>query len=51
LGHFAQHAFQAGLIKNYCTTAERRWITRLEPKDGLEAVQRRLDENPGAMRQ
>jgi hypothetical protein len=51
LGPFAQHACQACPIKSYYTTAERRWITRLEHMDGLEAAQRWLNENPAAMRQ
>jgi transposase len=38
-------------IKGRCTTAEQRRITRWEHEHVLEAVQRRLDENPDAMRQ
>jgi transposase len=38
-------------IKSRCTTAEQRRITRWEHEHVLEAVQRRLDENPKAMRQ
>lgn len=37
-------------IKNLCTPAEQRRITRWEHEHVLEAVQRRLDENPNAMR-
>jgi len=38
-------------IKPQCTTGPERRITRWEHEHVLEAVQRRLDENPGAMRQ
>jgi transposase len=38
-------------IRSRCTTAKERRITRWEHEDVLEAVQRRLDLNPGAMRQ
>ena len=38
-------------FKSRCTTAKERRITRWEHEDVLEAVQRRLDENPQAMRQ
>jgi transposase len=44
-------ACQACPIKNRCTTGPQRRITRWEHEDVLEAVQRRLDENPQAMRQ
>jgi transposase len=37
-------------IKDQCTTARQRRITRWEHEHLLEAVQRRLDENPQAMR-
>ena len=37
-------------IKTSCTPAEQRRITRWEHEHVLEAVQRRLDENPNAMR-
>src|SRR5579863_2318836 len=37
-------------LKNHCTTGVQRRITRWEHEDVLEAVQRRLDENPQAMR-
>ncbi len=37
-------------IKSRCTPSKQRRITRWEHEDVLEAVQRRLDENPGAMR-
>jgi hypothetical protein len=39
------------LLKSRCTTAKERRIVRWEHEDVLEAVQRRLDGNPGAMRQ
>jgi transposase len=38
-------------LKSRCTTGEQRRITRWEHEHVLEAVQRRLDENPQAMRQ
>ena len=38
-------------IKELCTTGKERRITRWEHEHVLEAVQRRLDENPQAMRQ
>jgi transposase len=38
-------------IKNACTTAKERRITRWEHEHVLEAVQRRLDEHPEKMRQ
>src|SRR4029450_10694241 len=38
-------------IKSRCTTGPQRRITRWEHEAVLEAVQRRLDENPQAMRQ
>src|SRR5260221_1325205 len=43
-------ACQACPIKSRCTTAEQRRITRWEHEHVLEAVQRRLDQNPKAMR-
>ena len=44
-------ACRACPIKSRCTTAEQRRITRWEHEHVLEAVQRRLDQNPKAMRQ
>jgi transposase len=44
-------ACRACPIKSRCTTGEQRRITRWEHEHVLEAVQRRLDENPKAMRQ
>ena len=38
-------------IRPQCTTGPERRITRWEHEHVVEAVQRRLDENPGAMRQ
>ena len=38
-------------IKELCTTGKERRLTRWEHEHVLEAVQRRLDENPQAMRQ
>jgi transposase len=38
-------------IKNRCTTAKERRITRWEHEHVLEAIQRRLDEHPEKMRQ
>ena len=43
-------ACQTCSIKIRCTPAKERRITRWEHEHVLEAVQRRLDENPGAMR-
>ena len=44
-------ACQTCAIKSQCTPAKERRITRWEHEHVLEAVQRRLDENPEAMRQ
>jgi transposase len=41
---------QGCAIKGRCTTGKERRITRWEHEDVLEAVQRRLDEDPQAMR-
>ena len=38
-------------LKHRCTTGTQRRITRWEHEDVLEAVQRRIDKNPQAMRQ
>ena len=38
-------------LKTRCTTSTQRVITRWEHEHLVEAVQRRLDENPHAMRQ
>ncbi len=42
---------QGCAIKDQCTTGKERRITRWEHEHVLEAVQKRLDENPQAMRQ
>jgi len=42
---------QSCAIKNACTTAKERRVTRWEHEHVLEAVQRRLDEHPEKMRQ
>ncbi len=44
-------ACQSCAIKDRCTTGKERRVTRWEHEVVLEAVQRRLDENPQAMRQ
>jgi transposase len=44
-------ACQTCAIKDQCTTGKERRITRWEHEHVLEAVQKRLDENPLAMRQ
>jgi Transposase DDE domain len=44
-------ACQTCSIKGRCTPAKERRITRWEHEHVLETVQRRLDENPKAMRQ
>jgi hypothetical protein len=41
---------RASPIKSHCTPAKQRRITRWEHEHILAAVQRRLDENPKAMR-
>jgi transposase len=51
LRHYWTNACQACPIKEQCTTGKERRITRREHEAVLEAVQRRLDENPQAMRQ
>jgi hypothetical protein len=47
----ATEACQNCAIKNACTTAKQRLISRWEHEHVLEAVQRRLDEHPEKMRQ
>jgi transposase len=51
LHRYWTNACQSCPIKHSCTTAKERRITRWEHEPILEAVQRRLDENPKAMRQ
>ena len=48
--HYWTNVCQACPIKELCTTGKERRITRWEHEHVLEAVQRRLDENPQAMR-
>ena len=50
LRRYWTNACRACPIKSRCTTGEQRRITRWEHEPVLEAVQRRLDENPKAMR-
>jgi hypothetical protein len=45
------NACQSCAIKQRCTTGKERRITRSKHEDVLEAVQKRLDKNPQAMRQ
>lgn len=51
LRRYWTYACQSCAIKNQCTTGKERRITRWEHEDVLETVQKRLDENPQAMRQ
>lgn len=51
LRRYWTNACQICAIKQACTTNKMRRIARWEHEDVLEAVQRRLDENPQAMRQ
>ena len=50
LRRYWTNACQSCAIKPNCTTGKERRITRWEHEEVLEAVQRRLDLNPGAMR-
>jgi transposase len=50
LRRYWTNACRTCAIKNRCTTGVQRRITRWEHEHLLEAVQRRLDENPQAMR-
>ncbi len=50
LRRYWTNACQNCAIKDRCTTGKERRITRWEHEHVLEAVQRRLDENPQAMR-
>ena len=47
---YATSACATCKLKHRCTTAHERQVTRWEHEDVLEEVQRRLDENPQAMR-
>jgi transposase len=51
LRRYWTNACQTCAIKQDCTTGKERRVTRWEHEEVLEAVQRRLDENPQAMRQ
>ena len=51
LRRYWTNACQNCTIKNRCTTAKERRITRWEHEHVLEAVQQRLDEHPQKMRQ
>ena len=51
LRRYWTNACQNCAIKNACTTAKERRITRWEHEHVLEVVQRRLDEHPEKMRQ
>jgi hypothetical protein len=51
LRRYWTNACQSCAIKQRCTTGKERRITRWEHEDVLEAVQKRLDKNPQAMRQ
>jgi transposase len=51
LRRYRTNACQSCAIKNACTTAKERLISRWEHEHVLEAVQRRLDEHPEKMRQ
>jgi transposase len=51
LRRYWTNACRTCAIKDRCTTGVQRRITRWEHEHVLEAVQRRLDENPQAMRQ
>jgi transposase len=49
--HYWTNVCSSCPIKDRCTTGKERRLTRWEHEHVLEAVQRRLDENPQAMRQ
>jgi transposase len=51
LRRYWTNACQSCAIKQHCTTGKERRITRWEHEHVVEAVQKRLDENPQAMRQ
>jgi hypothetical protein len=51
LRRYWTNACRTCALKSRCTTGKERRITRWEHEHELEAVQRRLDENPQAMRQ
>jgi transposase len=51
LRRYATKGCRTCALKTRCTTSAQRVITRWEHEEVLEAMQRRLDENPQAMRQ
>jgi hypothetical protein len=51
LRRYWTNACRTCALKNQCTTGVQRRITRWEHEHVVEAMQRRLDENPQAMRQ
>jgi transposase len=51
LRRYWTNACQSCVVKQRCTTGKERRITRWEHEHVLEAVQKRLDRNPQAMRQ
>ncbi len=51
LRRYWTNACQGCVLKHLCTTGKERRVTRWEHEHVLEAVQRRLDENPEKMRQ
>jgi transposase len=51
LGRYWTNACSHCTLKDRCTTGKERRITRWEHEDVVEAVQKRLDKNPQAMRQ
>ena len=51
LRRYWSNACQSCAVRHRCTTGKERRITRWEHEHVLEAVQRRLDENPEKMRQ
>jgi macrodomain Ter protein organizer (MatP/YcbG family) len=51
LRRYWTNACQSCAVKHRCTTGKERRITRWEHEHVLEAVQKRLDKNPQAMRQ
>ena len=51
LRRYGTNACRACALKSRCTTAVQRRITRWEHEHVVEAVQKRLDQNPQAMRQ
>ena len=51
LRHYWTNACRHCALKHRCTTGVQRRITRWEHEHVLEAVQKRLDKNPQAMRQ